>query len=152
MTTVRVSIAQQTVEVIEHGRRIWAAPVSTARAGTGCQEGSLQTPLGRFTVAEKIGDGAPLGAIFKSRVPTGEIWTPGQRMEEDLILTRILWLDGAEPHNANTKARYIYFHGTNHEAEIGTPASHGCIRLRNADMLHLFDLVAPGTPVEITQD
>lgn len=152
MTSLRVSIAQQVVEVIHEGVPIWAAYVSTSRFGTGCEEGSQKTPLGKFTIAEKIGHGAPHGAIFKARVPTGEIWTPGQRMDEDLVLTRILWLEGAEPHNANTKGRYIYFHGTNHEELIGTPASHGCIRLRNMDMIPLFHLTVPGTPVEIRED
>lgn len=149
MTTLRVSIANQMVEVLHEGKPIWAAYVSTALAGTGSEEGSHKTPLGHFIIAEKIGHGAPLGAVFKGRVPTGEIWTPGQRMDEDLILTRILWLDGVEPHNANTKDRFIYFHGTNHEDLIGTPASHGCIRMRNADIIPLFHLVVPGTPVEI---
>lgn len=152
MTTLRVSIPQQIVEVIHEGKPIWAASVSTSRYGTGSEEGSYKTPLGRFTIAEKIGHGAPTGMIFKARIPTGQIWTPDQELSDDLILTRILWLDGAEPHNANTKKRFIYFHGTNHEAQIGTPASHGCIRLRNADVLTLFHFTAVGTPVEITEN
>jgi len=151
MTSLRVSIAHQIVEVIHDGKPIWAAYVSTSRYGTGFEEGSYKTPLGRFTIAEKIGDGAPAGMIFKARIPTGQIWTPDQDILDDLVLTRILWLDGTEPHNANTKQRFIYFHGTNHESQIGTPASHGCIRLRNADILPLFHLTIPGTPVEITQ-
>ena len=90
-----------------------------------------------------IGDGEPLGTVFRSRLPTGEngLGAP----DEDLILTRILWLEGAEPHNANTRERYIYIHGTNHEALIGEPASHGCVRMRNADIVELFGMVAPGT-------
>lgn len=146
---LRVSIARQTVEARDHGRMIWSAPVSTSRYGTGSEEGSFKTPLGHLVIAEKIGAGAPLGTIFKARIPTGQIWTPEHPTEDDLILTRILWLDGTEPDNANTKARFIYFHGTNHEDRIGTPASHGCIRLRNADIIELFDLAPVGTPVEI---
>ena len=84
---------------------------------------------------------------FKSRQPTGRIVEQGG--ENDAVLTRILWLAGVDPDNANTKDRYIYFHGTNREDLIGTPASHGCIRLRNADMVELFDLVAEGCPVRI---
>ena len=90
---------------------------------------------------------APPWAAFKGRQPTGEIATPGG--DEDGILTRILWLAGAEPHNANTRERFIYIHGTNQEAQIGTPASHGCVRMRNADIIDLFNRVRPGTPVEI---
>lgn len=125
-------------------------PVSTSAFGPGSEPGSYKTPLGRFVVAEMIGTGAPLGAIFKSRVPTGEIgpfFDPGS--PEDLVQTRILWLDGVEPHNANTRARYIYIHGTNHEERIGEPCSHGCIRMRNADVARLFELVAPGIEVVI---
>jgi lipoprotein-anchoring transpeptidase ErfK/SrfK len=91
--------------------------------------------------------GAPLWAEFKSRQPTGRIAEPGG--EEDGVLTRILWLEGLDPENANTRGRYIYFHGTNREDLIGTPASHGCVRLRNEDMEELFDLVPEGTPVVI---
>ena len=96
-----------------------------------------------------IGDGAPLGTVFCGRQPTGEIGlgAPG----DDLILTRILWLEGAEPHNANTRDRYIYIHGTNHEAQIGEAASHGCVRMRNADIIELFGWITPGTEVRITQ-
>lgn len=98
-------------------------------------------------MAEKIGAGAPLWAEFKSRQPTGRISEPGG--ETDGVLTRILWLQGLDPENANTRDRYIYFHGTNREDLIGTPASHGCVRLRNGDMAELFDLVAEGTTVVI---
>lgn len=98
-------------------------------------------------VAEKIGDGAPLWAEFKRRQPTGGISESGG--EQDGILTRILWLSGLDAENANTRNRYIYFHGTNREDLIGTPASHGCIRLRNADIAELFDLVPEGVRVII---
>lgn len=125
-------------------------PVSTSAYGLGTEPGSLKTPLGRFFIAEKFGDGAPLGAVFVSRQPTGEIApleSPGE--QNDLITTRILWLAGSEPHNANTYSRYIYIHGTNHEESIGVPSSHGCIRMRNADIVELFASVELGTEVFI---
>lgn len=130
---------------------LWQAPVSTSVHGPGEEEGSHRTPRGWHRVAEKFGDGEPLGRVFKNRRPTEEVWTADTPPSgEDLILTRILWLDGEEAHNRNSHERYIYFHGTNHEALIGTPASIGCIRLRNADMLRLHDEYAPlNTPVLI---
>ncbi len=106
-----------------------------------------RTPTGRFVISEAIGDGAEPWTVFESRVPTGEVTTPGGA--HDGVLTRILWLDGLDPENANSRDRYIYIHGTNQEALIGTPASHGCVRMRNADVVELFDRVGPGTPVQI---
>jgi lipoprotein-anchoring transpeptidase ErfK/SrfK len=152
MTHLRVSISRQTVEVVDGESVLWQAPVSTSRFGTGTEPGSFKTPLGSFTIVEKIGDGAPRGAIFRGRVATGELWTPGQITDDDLILTRILWLDGTTPDNAHTRARFIYFHGTNHEDQIGTPASHGCIRLKNDDVIALYAWVTTGTPVDIRED
>lgn len=132
-------------------------PVSTAANGPGEQSGSYCTPRGRHRVAEKIGADMPLGTAFKARVPTGEIWTPELDAENpgrDWILTRILWLEGLElgrnkGGNVDTHDRYIYIHGTHEEHLIGTPASHGCIRMRNADVAELFDLVKVGTEVRI---
>jgi lipoprotein-anchoring transpeptidase ErfK/SrfK len=121
--------------------------VSTSRFGLGFEEGSFRTPTGRFMIAEKIGEDAPAGMIFRSRLATGKVAEQGG--EEDLVLTRILWLEGLDPQNANTRQRYIYIHGTNQEHLIGTAASHGCIRLRNDDMIDLFDRVREGTHVEI---
>jgi len=126
--------------------------VSTSKFGFGSEEGSFCTPLGRFRISEKIGAGAPLWMIFKSRVETGVLARPSSQediTDKDLVLTRILWLEGMEPANANTKKRYIYIHGTNQESLIGRPASHGCIRLRNHDMVDLFDRVEVGCPVKI---
>ena len=123
--------------------------ISTSRFGLGSEAGSFKTPLGRFAITEKFGDGAPPGAIFRSRQPTGEIAWPGG--DEDFVLTRILWLSGLDPENANTHDRYIYIHGTNQEHLIGQPASHGCIRMLNAEIIALFDLVPTGTPVEILE-
>jgi len=87
------------------------------------------------------------GTVFKSRRPVKT--TKKMLREDDLVMTRILWLDGLEPRNANTHSRYIYIHGTNHEEEIGRPASHGCVRMKNEDVMELFDRIAEGTPVEI---
>jgi lipoprotein-anchoring transpeptidase ErfK/SrfK len=113
----------------------------------GSKEGSFKTPTGKFRVAKKIGESVALGTVFKSRRPVKA--TKKMLREDDLVMTRILWLDGLEPRNANTHERYVYIHGTNHEEELGTPASHGCIRMRNADVIELFDHVEEGTPVEI---
>ena len=131
--------------------------VSTARAGVGCVADSLRTPLGLHRVAEKIGDGAPKGMVFKARVPTGRIWTDGPAPEDNLITTRILWLEGLEPgknagHDAagrlvDTKARFVYLHGTNQASRLGTPNSHGCVLLSDDDILDLFDRAPVGTPV-----
>jgi hypothetical protein len=132
-------------------------PVSTARNGLGEENGSYCTPRGRHRIAEKIGEGQPLHAVFKARVPTGEIWSPQLSASEpgrDWILTRILWLEGLEEgrnrgDGVDTHARYIYIHGTDEEHLLGTPASHGCFRMRNADVIELFKLSEVGTEVNI---
>jgi len=133
--------------------------ISTSKVGTGGEENSGSTPLGRHRVAEKFGDGAPLGTIFRSRESTGEIAaiiTDPTDVEEDLVLTRILWLEGMEPGvnrgpGVDSKERYIYIHGTNEEGLIGTPASHGCVRMRNADVVDLYDRVPLATEVWILE-
>ena len=107
----------------------------------------MKTPLGRFRIAEKIGAGEPIDIAYKARVPVNA--SAEALKGDDLIMSRILWLDGLEEANANTHARYIYIHGTNHEEKIGGPASHGCIRMKNADIAELFELVEVGTPVVI---
>lgn len=145
--SIVVSVPDQRLDLLEAGHVVASWPISTSKFGLGAEPGSYRTPTGRFVISEAIGDGAPLRAIFKSRQPTGEIAAPGG--EEDHVLTRILWLGGLEPENANTHDRYIYIHGTNQEALIGSAASHGCVRMRNADMLDLFGRVPPGTPVQI---
>jgi lipoprotein-anchoring transpeptidase ErfK/SrfK len=144
--SIDVSVSGQTLTVrgaAGEARREY--PVSTSRFGLGTETGSFKTPLGRFEIARKIGGGAALRAVFKGRVATGEIGDAAN--PEDLVQTRILWLHGLDPENANTLGRYIYIHGTNHEEAIGTPASHGCIRMRNADVAELYEMVAEGTPV-----
>ncbi len=148
--SLHVSVAAQTVEVRRGPHRVERCfPVSTSRFGLGSEPGSLRTPLGRFQIHEKIGDAVPLGTVFKSRVPVAQDGLDSTA--EDLVLTRILWLDGLELHNQNTMGRYIYFHGTNHEALVGQPASHGCMRMLNRDIVELYDLVTVGTQVHIVQ-
>ena len=142
-----VDIPRQTLELHDLGLPIASYPVSTSRFGVGTEEGSLRTPTGRFRICQKIGEDSPPWMIFKGRVPTGEIATPGG--DEDLVLSRILWLEGLDAHNNNTRDRYIYIHGTNQEDLIGTPASHGCIRLCNQDMIDLYGRISNHTEVFI---
>ncbi|HHS96441.1 MAG TPA: L,D-transpeptidase [Chloroflexi bacterium] len=136
----------------EGGASCW--PVSTAREGFGNRSGSHRTPTGLHRVGEKIGAGSPPGTVFRGRHPTGEVVSPGHYPEQDLITTRILWLEGLEPGvnlggEVDSRARYIYIHGTPEEALIGRPVSHGCIRMRNEDIVTLFEEVEVGTPVYI---
>jgi len=147
MKTIHVSIGDQRLTVKQDERPIRTYPVSTSRFGIGTEEGSLKTPTGRFRVTQKIGGEMPSGTIFVGRVPLGadEVSPP----TEDLVMSRILWLDGLDEHNANTRERFIYIHGTRHEDKIGKAASHGCVRMRNADVIELFELVDEGTPVVI---
>lgn len=142
-----VDVASQrlTLEVGGVEVRIW--PVSTSKFGLGSEEGSFCTPTGRFRIAACIGAGQARGTIFKGRVPVGR-WEKGTQ-GGDPVLTRILWLEGVDPDNANTKERYIYIHGTHEEELLGRPASHGCVRMANADVEELFDQVAEGDEVVI---
>ena len=148
-TTIHISVRDQQLTVKEDETPIRTYPVSTSRFGIGTEEGSMKTPVGRFRVAEKIGGDMPAGTIFRSRVPL----KPGDPNPptEDLVMSRILWLDGLDEHNTNTRDRFIYIHGTKHESKIGSPASCGCIRMRNADVVELFDLVDHATPVIIEE-
>lgn len=145
---IHVDIARQEVDLLLNGLRVKSWPASTSRFGNGFTEGSNRTPTGRFRIAEKFGSGEPAWMEFKERKATGKVAEPGG--DHDAILSRVLWLEGLDPGNANTKQRYIYFHGTNREDLIGQPASHGCVRMRNADIIELFDMVPCGTPVRIT--
>lgn len=146
-----VHVPSQTLDLLGEGGQLLRRFVcSTSRFGLGTESGSNKTPLGRFRVAEKHGEGAAPGTIFKSRVPTGEVGRDDD--EIDHVQTRILWLEGLDPANANTKERYIYIHGTNAESRLGTPASHGCVRLGNEDVIELYNDVAVGTEVEIAEE
>ena len=149
MKSIHVSIRDQRLTLTENETSIRSYPVSTSRFGIGTEEGSMKTPIGQFRVAEKIGAALPTGTIFRSRVPLD----PNRPLPktEDLVMSRILWLEGSDEHNANTRDRYIYIHGTRHEDKIGTPASCGCVRMRNADVIELFELVDEGTPVVIEE-
>lgn len=146
--TMRISVADQKMTLYRYHSPIAVYDVSTSKFGVGDQRGSYRTPLGRMTVAKKIGDGAPIGMKFKSRRATGEIVkidAPGR----DPIVTRILWLKGLEPQNAHAYDRGIYIHGTAEERNIGRPVSYGCVRMRSRDVISLFNTVGEGAKVEI---
>jgi lipoprotein-anchoring transpeptidase ErfK/SrfK len=142
-----VHVPSQTLDLLEGDTLLRRYAISTSRFGLGSEPGSHKTPTGRFRIAEKHGDGAPPGLVFRSRVATGEIGR--EEDAQDHVQTRILWLAGEEPDNANTYDRYIYIHGTNAESKLGTPASEGCVRMRNDDVIDLYDRVAVGTEVVI---
>jgi L,D-transpeptidase YbiS len=144
---IHISVSKQELSLKLGRKKLAAFPISTSRFGLGTKEGSMKTPTGSFRIAEKIGDGMPVGTVFKSRRPVKA--TKQMLRDDDLVMTRILWLDGTGPANANTYERFIYIHGTNHEEQIGEPASHGCIRMRNTDLVELFDRVGIDTPVMI---
>ena len=145
---IEVSVPEQKLRLFnDDGALVKEYACSTSRFGYSSVAESHHTPLGQFRIAQKLGHDAEPGTIFKSRVAVG-LWDGGL-VEEDYVLTRILWLDGLEEHNANTRDRYIYIHGTNQEHLIGTPASHGCVRLSNADVIDLFNRVEEGVSVEI---
>lgn len=157
---IEVSIGQQRLWLLEGERVLREYPVSTAANGPGEVSGSECTPRGRHRIRIKVGAGCPENAVFVGRRPTGESYTPALRDEHpkrDWILTRILWLIGLEPGRnrggqVDTLRRYIYIHGAPDDIPMGQPGSHGCIRLRNRNMVELFDLVEAGTPVDIRED
>lgn len=155
---IKIFLATQTLELLDEAGQVVARyPVSTAANGAGELRGSFCTPRGRHIVRAKIGAGQPENTVFVRRRPTGEIYTPelaAQHPGRDWILTRILWLSGCEPGfnrlgEVDTMRRYIYIHGSPDEVPMGVPGSHGCIRMRNRDIVELFDQVEHGTPVEI---
>ena len=155
--SLRVSLAEQTLAVTRGATLVKIYAVSTSKHGAGETHGSFQTPRGRHVVRAKIGAGAPLNTVFRGRRPTGEIYTaelaranPGR----DWILTRILWLSGTEIGRnrlgrVDTMRRYVYIHGTPDTEPLGVPGSIGCIRMANADVVELFDLVPYGTVVDL---
>jgi lipoprotein-anchoring transpeptidase ErfK/SrfK len=145
---IHVHVPSQTLDLLDDaGQIVRCYAISTSRFGLGTEPGSFKTPAGRFRVGEKIGDGATPGEIFVSRVATGKVGEEND--EHDHVQTRILWLEGLDPDNTNTKERYIYIHGTNAESKLGTPASLGCVRMNNLDVIDLYDRVVTGTGVEI---
>jgi len=145
---IRVSIDRQRLTLVENQKVIREYSISTAARGMGFVEESLRTPTGRFRVIDKIGRDAASNTIFKGRVPAGT-WQPGRNEGDDLILARILRLDGLEPENQNTRERYIYIHGTNDTKNLGRPASHGCVRMSPSDIIDLFPMVNEGMEVVI---
>ena len=158
---IDISIASQTLRLLnDSGQTLETYLISSGAKGVGEQMGSFQTPRGQHRIRAKIGDGLPLGAVMRGRRPTGEICTTAlmaAQPHRDWILTRILWLCGEEPGKnrgglVDTMRRYIYIHGTPDTVSLGVPGSHGCIRMRNTDMVDLFDRVPVGTPVMIRED
>lgn len=155
---INININTQTLDIIDNEGYVERRyPISSAANGVGELNGSYCTPRGKHIVRAKIGAGQPENTVFVRRRPTGEIFTPelgAQFPERDWILTRILWLSGCEPGfnrmgEVDTMRRFIYIHGSPDGVSMGVPGSHGCIRMRNADIIDLFDRVAPGTPVQI---
>ncbi len=148
---------QELVLLGEDGKALRRFSVSTAKNGPGEKNGSFCTPRGRHIVRAKIGAGQPENAVFVRRRPTGEVWTPELHARfpgRDWMLTRLLWLSGCEPGrnrlgDVDTMRRYIYLHGSPDTAEMGKPGSIGCVRMRNRDIVELFDLVPPYTAVDI---
>lgn len=155
---IEINVATQQLHLWADGILQQSYPVSTAARGTGQQQGSECTPLGKHGIRIKIGKSCPINTVFTGRRPTGETYHAGlahAKPGRDWILTRILWLTGKEPgYNrggaCDTLRRYIYIHGTPDTSQLGKPVSHGCIRMRNQDLIELFDRVSVGTPVTIT--
>lgn len=143
-----VSTREQKLALLDRGNVLAIYPVSTSKFGLGDWRGSRFTPLGKLQIAQKIGDNAPSGAVFKDRRRTGEIVAPDSP-GRDPIVTRILWLRGLEAQNANAFSRDIYIHGTPEERLIGTAASYGCIRMRSSDVIQLYNIVGLGAAVII---
>lgn len=154
-----VNIAEQRLCLYRDDALVATYPVSTSLHGPGEREGSNCTPRGQHTICAKFGADAPLNAVFVGRRPTGETWSPelaASHPDRDWILARILWLDGCEEGfnrggAVDSKQRYIYIHGTPDTEPMGVPRSHGCIRMRNADVVELFDAVDVGTVVDIRE-
>lgn len=160
MKSIRINIAKQCLELADGaGKTLRSYAVSTAKNGAGERNGSLCTPRGRHIVRAKIGSGLPANTVLVGRRPTGERYTEelgAQFPGRDWMLTRILWLSGCEPGfnrlgDVDTMRRYIYIHGSPDSVAMGVPGSIGCIRMRNSDIVELFDLVDAGTPVEIVE-
>lgn len=146
-----ISVKDQKLALMEQGRPVAVYPVSTSKFGLSDTPGSYGTPLGRMKVAQKIGSGAPVGAVFKNRQPTGEVLVPNAP-GRDPVVTRILRLTGQERGNARAFARNIYIHGTPEESTIGRPASFGCVRMKSQDVVDLFNRIPSGTDVNITKN
>ena len=153
---IEISLAHQNLCLIEGGQSV-LMPVSTARNGAGARNNSECTPLGEHVIRAKIGAGQPVNTVFVGRRPTGELYCrelDAREPDRDWILTRILWLSGLEPGrnrlgDVDTMRRYIYIHGAPDHVPMGVTGSHGCIRMRNADVIDLFERVEIGARVSI---
>jgi lipoprotein-anchoring transpeptidase ErfK/SrfK len=143
-----ISVAEQKLMLLQNGARVKTYPISTSKFGLGDGFGTYATPLGTMAIAQKIGDGAPLGAVFKRRQLTGEILKPNAP-GRDPIMTRILWLRGLEPENRHAFARCIYIHGTTEEKFIGKKASYGCIRMKSKDVVEIYNQLPVGAIVQV---
>jgi hypothetical protein len=148
---VIISVKDQKLMVMGNGAKLATYPVSTSKFGLGDNWGRMTTPLGFLQVAEKIGDHAPVGAVFRNRRFTGEIIKPNAP-GRDPVITRIIWLRGLEAANAHAFSRCIYIHGTPEEKFIGRPASYGCIRMKSRDVADLYSQLPLGAIVEIVSD
>ena len=154
---ILIHLATQQLQLIEDGLTVASYPISSAKQGVGQQQGSMQTPLGEHYIRAKIGVGEAINSVFVGRRPTGEIYSAALAAaypHRDWILTRIMWLCGCQPGfnrlgSVDSFRRYIYIHGTPDSEPMGRPASHGCIRMRNTDVVSLFDRVRLGTAVSI---
>jgi len=157
MAEIHINISNQTLTLSENGTPLKEYPISSAKNGVGEQNGSEKTPRGRHIIRAKIGTNAPVNTVFRARRPTGDIYSPelGEQFpDSDWILTRILWLSGCEIGKnrlgeVDTMRRYIYIHGTPDTTEMGKIGSKGCIRMRNRDIIELYDLIEAGTEVVI---
>src|SRR5256714_9224875 len=148
---VIISVKDQKLMLMAEGARLATYPISTSKFGIGDAWGHMTTPLGFLQVAEKIGDHAPVGAVFRNRRFTGEILQPNAP-GRDPVITRIIWLKGLQPENAHAFSRCIYIHGTPEERTIGRPASYGCIRMKSRDVAELYAQLPVGALVEILND
>jgi hypothetical protein len=146
-----ISVRDQKLMLVRNGGKVAIYPVSTSMFGLGDAWGRMTTPLGYLAVEKKIGDNAPVGAVFHNRRLTGEVLQPNAP-GRDPITTRIIWLRGLEGQNAHAFQRCIYIHGTPQEKKIGRPASYGCIRMRSKDVAELYGLVPLGAVVQIIPD
>src|SRR5204863_3378670 len=150
-TRLVISVRDQKLMLLQNGGKIATYPISTSMFGLGDYWGRMTTPLGYLAVAQKIGDHAPIGAVFHNRRFTGEILTPNAP-GRDPVVTRIIWLRGLEAQNAHAFYRCIYIHGTPQEMTIGRPASYGCIRMKSCDIAALYNQVPLGAIVQIIPD
>ena len=160
MNSININVTQQQLRLLdEEGNLLHQYPVSTSKYGTGSENGSEKTPLGLHRIKDKLGGAMPVNEVFIGRIPHGNLEECAQRgvaLPDDVIMSRIMWLEGMEPGRnqggyVDTYQRYIYIHGTNHEESIGTPSSIGCVRMRNEDVVDLFRLVEIGSEVLIEE-